>query len=268
MSVLSRPVAGTDALVLRVWPCGETSVVASLLTRDEGFVKVLAKAARRPRSRLRPLVEPGRLVHAEFSLDPARELQYLRGGEVRLDTLGPEATLERAAYLLGALELVDRCRPLSGNVGTVAELFGVCEEFLGVLSSRTCREPALLFFGLEWRLLAEHGTAPQVMDCVCCGGGDRIETGHPRFDPAEGGLVCHVCCGAGAAAAGRPVSREALTVLRQLGSLGLAELGATDLAPARRREVGALLHRFLGYHLPGYKLPTALDLLRAGRNGD
>ena len=50
MSVLSRPVAGTDALVLRAWPCGETSAVVSLLTRDEGFVKVLAKAARRRRS--------------------------------------------------------------------------------------------------------------------------------------------------------------------------------------------------------------------------
>lgn len=269
MSVLSRPVAGTDALVLRAWPCGETSAVVSLLTRDEGFVKVLAKAARRPRSRLRPLVEPGRLVHAEFSLDPARELQYLRGGEVRLDTLGPTATLERVAYLLGALELVDRCRPLAGNVETAAELFRICEEFLGVLSSRSCREPALLFFGLEWRLLVEHGTAPQVAGCVCCGGaGDEIETGHLRFDPAEGGIVCHACCGAGAANGGRPVSREALTVLRQLGSQGLAELGASDLAPARRREVGALLHRFLGYHLPGYQLPTALDLLRAGRNGD
>jgi len=265
MSLLSRPVAGTDALVLRTWPCGDTSAVVSLLTRDEGFVKVLAKAARRSRSRLRHLIEPGRLIHAEFSLDPARELQYLRGGEVRLDTLGVGATLESTAYLLGALELVDRCRPLAGSVETAADLFRVCEEFVVVLSSRTCREPALLFFGLEWQLLVGHGTAPQVGDCVCCG---SSATGNLRFDPAEGGIVCRECSSAGAAAAGRPVSTGALSVLRLLAAVTLSKLGASDLEPARRREVGALLHRFLGYHLPGYQLPTALDLLRAGRNGD
>jgi DNA repair protein RecO (recombination protein O) len=269
MSLLSRPVAGTDALVLRTWPCGETSAVASLLTRDEGFVKVLAKAARRPRSRLRALVEPGRLVHAEFSLDPTRELQYLRGGEVQLDTLGPGATLERTAYLLGALELVDRCRPAGGHKDLAGELFRVCEEFLGVLSSPTCRDPALLFFGLEWRLLTGHGTAPQVAGCVCCGNTVEDAAADPlRFDPAEGGVVCARCATGGAAPAGRPLGREALDVLRGLAATDLAGLGATDLAPARRREVGALLHRFLGYHLPGYQLPAALDLLRAGRSGD
>jgi len=42
-------------------------------------------------------------------------------------------------------------------------------------------------------------------------------------------------------------------------------LAAVD--PTVRREVGALLHRFLGYHLPGYRLPAALDLLRARKDG-
>ncbi len=161
MSVLTKPSAATDALVLRAWPCGETSVIASLLTRDLGFVKVLAKAARRPRSRLRPLVEPGRLLNLEFGLDPARELQYLRGGSVLLDPLAEGATLERSAYLLAALELVDRCRPAAPGPDQNGEdrLFGICEEFLAVLSSATCRRPAVLFFALEWRLLraARHG---------------------------------------------------------------------------------------------------------------
>jgi hypothetical protein len=29
-----------------------------------------------------------------------------------------------------------------------------------------------------------------------------------------------------------------------------------------------MLHRFLEYHLPGYRLPAALDLLRAGPGAD
>ncbi len=269
MGVLSRPSAATDALVLRTWPCGETSAIASLLTRDHGFVKVLAKAARRPRSRLRALVEPGRLVNVEFGLDPARELQYLRGGGVLLDPLAAGATLERSAYLLGALELVDRCRPAAPGPGDDGEerLFGVCEEFVGMLSSPTCRQPAVLFFAFEWRLLERHGTAPQLGACSCCGAdGDGPDGPGAWFQPAEGGQVCGRCTAGGAAAGARPLDRAALALLRRLRDEDLAPLADTDVDPAVRREVGVLLHRFLGYHLPGYRLPAALDLLRAGKD--
>lgn len=269
MSLLGRPTAATRALVLRAWPCGETSVIASLLSGDLGFVKVLAKGARQPRSRLRPLVEPGRLVEVEFSLDPNRELQYLRGGGVVLDALGEGATLERTAYLLAALELVDRCRPAASGAGDGAEavLFGVCEEFLGVLSSPTCGEPAVLFFAFEWRLLDRHGTAPQVQACSCCGrDGDDLEAGVAWFLPAEGGVVCGECAAGGTAAGARPVGPEALALLRGVATASLAELAVPGVDPAVRREAGTLLHRFLGYHLPGYRLPAALDLLRSGKD--
>ena len=267
MSLLTRPTAGTDALVLRTWSCGETSVIASLLTRDLGFVKVLAKAARRPRSRLRALVEPGRLVNVEFSVDPQRELQYLRGGSVIMDPLGDGATLERSAYLQGALELVDRCRPASGGPGAGdAAFFAVCEEFVRVLSSPTCSAAATLFFALEWRLLDRHGTAPQVAACACCGVPQTGPAGGARhFHPAEGGIVCGNCVGGGAASGARTMGAEALAVLQALATGDLKAAAALDLPGHLRREVGGALHRFLGYYLPGYRLPAALDLLRAGK---
>lgn len=265
MSLLSRPVARTEALVLRIWPCGETSAVASLLTREHGFVKVLAKAARRPRSRLRPLLDPGRLVEAEFALDPARELQYLRGGSVLLDALGTAPTLERTAYLQAALELVDRCRPAAGVTAATGGLFDVCEEFVRVLSSPTCPRPAWLFFRLEWRLLDRHGLAPQIGACAGCGTASGELAGTPWFDAGEGGLVCADCAAAGSGY--RSLSRNALAALEDLAAGRHEPPDRFDASPALRREIGGHLHRFLGYHLPGYRLPTALDLLRAGKDG-
>jgi|GEM_PF-599938 len=280
MGVMTRPAACTEALVLRVWPCGETSVVASLLTRDHGYVKVIAKGARGPRSSLRPLIEPGRLVTVEFSLDPHRELQFLRGGDVDLDPMATGATLEKSAYLLGALELVDRCRPLqaglaegepSGGQDAAGELFGVCGTFVRMLSSRTCSRPALLFFAFEWELLARHGMAPEVSGCATCGkDGGLLEASSLRFSPAEGGLVCSACAQQGGVNEGRPVGAEALAHLRIMAGSGArlenAATGEDILPRPMRRELGALLHRFLGYHLPGYRLPAALDLLRAGKD--
>jgi DNA repair protein RecO (recombination protein O) len=277
MGLLSRPTVSTAALVLRAWPCGETSAVVSLLTRDHGYVKVIAKAARGPRSRLRPLIEPGRLVDVEFSLDPHRELQFLRGGEVDLDPLANGATLERSAFLLGALELVDRCRPQvtlgspGEDLGASADLFEVCSRYVRMLSSRTCSRPDLLFFAFEWELLARHGIAPELSACVACGR-ERAELDGEvlRFHSPEGGIVCGPCALAARGSGGQALTPAALGHLLEMARTGIGLDGALAEGPAlprpTRRELGTLLHRFLGYHLPGYRLPAALDLLRAGKD--
>jgi recombinational DNA repair protein (RecF pathway) len=161
----------------------------------------------------------------------------------------------------------------SADPGTeaAAVLFAVCGSFVRMLSSRSCNRPALLFFAFEWDLLARHGMAPEVSACVACGG-DLAETEQYslRFNPAEGGVVCGVCSAGDAAGGGRPLGREALDHLQDMAAAGVAmEVAAGDadpLARSMRRELGALLHRFLGYHLPGYRLPAALDLLRAGKD--
>ena len=275
MGVMSRPAASTEALVLRAWPCGESSAVVSLLTRDHGYVKVIAKAARSGRSRLRPLIEPGRLVTVEFSLDPGRELQFLRGGEVDLDPMAEEPTLEKSAYLLGALELVDRCRPLGGDpdvkdqTPVVAHLFAVCGRFVRMLSSQSCNRPALLFFAFEWELLARHGMAPEVSSCVACG---RVRRGSGTLDPAvqprrRRHRLRTLHPRRSASRGGRPLGKEAWDHLRDMARTGidLDREGESTLARPLRREMGALLHRFLGYHLPGYRLPAALESAACGK---
>lgn len=273
MSVLPQPSASSDSLVLRIWPCGETSVIASLLTRDHGYIKVIAKAARRPNSRLRALVEPGRLVSVEFSLDPQRELQYLRGGSVELDPLGPGTTLEQSIFLQGALELVDRCRPLGGVIpeatdhSAADEMFGICEAFIRVLSSASCPQPDLAFFAFEWQLLARHGMAPEIAGCTSCGLAHAELTATTMwFSPAEGGVICGTCARGEGVSSGKPLGDAALDIFSRLAS---GELDLTAEIPFERplrREIGAHLHNFLGYHLPGYRLPAALDLLRARKD--
>jgi len=271
VSVLPLPVAATDALVLRSWPCGETSSIASYLTRDHGYVKVIAKAARRPRSQLRALVEPGRLIAAEFGLDPRRKLQYLRTGSVHLDPLAAGATLERSAFLLGALELVDRCRPREPDAAgplpgqDTGTLFAICEEFVRVLSSPTCRAPGLAFFALEWDLLSLQGLAPDLTLCPGCGAG--LDVDHPGplwFAVAEGGVLCQACGAGDAVGQGvrRSLSAAAWRILLSLASRSDDRLQPEGWSRSLRREIGALLHAFMGYHLPGYRLPAALDLLR------
>ncbi len=254
MSLLPQPSGAGDAVVLRAWPTGETSVVASLLTAEHGGLRVLAKGARQQASRLRPLVRPGMLASLEFGLAPGRELQYLRGGTVRLDPLAGGG-LERAAFLLAALEIVDRCRPGGGRDG---RLFALCHDYLRVLSCAPRGGEAPVFYAFELSLLRLQGVAPVLDACAACGA--ALGAGDPvGFGPACGGLLCAACLGG---EAGWPLAPETVADLRRLAAAPPAGPASGPADPRIRRQVGIALHRFLEHHLPNYRLPSALDLLR------
>ena len=262
MGVLPVPTAASRAVVLRIWPTGETSVLASLLTEDHGYVKVIAKGARGERSVLRPLVQPGRLIDAEFSLRPDRELQYLKGGQLLGDPGGAAVDLERTAYLLAALDLVDRCRP-GGDRDL--RLFDLCRRFLQVLSSSASGGATSRFYAFEMCLLDLHGMAPELDHCAQCGDQTRGAERGLRFDAASGGLVCRRCASLGAGSAGRPLDADSLEALRRMTSGDLDADPVVDDDRTRRREIGIHLHKFMIYHVPTYRLPAALELLRRRR---
>ena len=262
MSILPRPAASDRGLVLRTWPTGETSVIASVLTAEHGLLRLMAKGARQTRSRLRSLVQPGRLADLEFSLVPDRDLQYLRGGGLILDPLAGAATLERTAYLLAALEIVDRCRPGHGHE---AGLFVLCQDYVQVLSCADPGRAAALYYAFEVALLDLQGMRPLLEACTQCGRDrDRLADGALWLSPAAGGLVCADCATGGAAAGARPLTASALALWGDLAAAP-AVWPRAALARSDARDWGVMLHRFLEYHLPGYRLPTALDLLRACR---
>jgi len=262
VSVIAKPVASSRAVVLRTWPAGESSVVASLLCESHGYVRVIAKGARGARSALRPLVQPGRLVDVEFGLRPDRDLQYLKGGQLCLDPLLVANSLERTAYLLSAMEIVDRCRP--SDVGE-ARLFDLCRRFVEVLSSTGAGGDAPLFYAFELALLRVQGTEPVLDRCVVCDDDLDEPRAGLRFAVDSGGVMCGRCAAGTDHNEARPLGADLLARMR-----ALAGPGATVEALSRRssREMGILLHLFLSYHLPGYRLPASLDLLRAGRAAD
>ena len=261
MSLLPQPIVDTEAVVLRTWPSGETSILASLLCAETGFVRVIAKAARQARSRTRALVQPGRLVQVEFSWAATREVQFLRTGSVRLDPFARNATLEGHAYLLAALEIVDRCRLAGLDAGG---LFDLCQDFIQVLSCAPCGAESSLFYGFELALLHGLGMTPELTLCTACG--RSLTTSDEDaiwFRAATGGVLCGDCTTTAEGAGARLLAPEVWRALLALSSTDVDTWPQFVLARGVAREIGIALHRFLGYHLPGYRLPAALDLLRA-----
>ena len=137
-----------------------------------------------------------------------------------------------------------------------------------MLSSSAPGDEAYRFYAFELSLLALQGLTPVLCSCAACGLGEVAAGGAGlRFSPAAGGVVCADCVARGAGRDGRDLDGEVLGALRLLAA---GPDGAPDGVPRGRRiqrELGIQLHRFLSFHLPEYRLPAALDLLRAGRAG-
>ncbi|MEZ6210682.1 MAG: DNA repair protein RecO [Phycisphaerales bacterium] len=96
------PALTDQAIVLRTWDFSETSQTVSLLTRDHGIVRALAKGSRRPRSAFDGGLEILTRGHIAAIIKPTAELATLTewGSPSIFPHLRTSLTAHRAAFLI------------------------------------------------------------------------------------------------------------------------------------------------------------------------
>jgi DNA repair protein RecO (recombination protein O) len=95
----------TAAIVLRTVDFKESSLIATLFTRKHGTVAVMAKGARRPKSKFAALLAPGQVLEVVFYLKSTRNVQTLSdaGALLKLDQLRRD--IEKMALTVTTVEL-------------------------------------------------------------------------------------------------------------------------------------------------------------------
>jgi len=220
-----------SAVVLRTWKLGEADRIVSLMTRENGKVRCVAKGARKTQSRFGSRVEPTNHL----------EVQLYRG-KGDLDTLTQVESIERFPKLREDLELFARASEMLEAVEFVAQEREP-NEGLYLMLSRALHTIAtsssdLVVAGFFLKLLAQEGFAPALDVCVRCG--SQRDLTHLSLD--DGGVTCSVC------AVGTPLSVDAQALLHL--ALG-GQLGAVLNQPASpaTREVDAIATRLLEHML-------------------
>ncbi|TVQ04945.1 MAG: DNA repair protein RecO [Balneolaceae bacterium] len=98
----------TDAIVLRTIDYSESSLIASLFTRNNGLVSVIAKGAKRPKSKFASFLVPGQVLESVFYYKSTRSIQTLSDVSflVKLDALRHD--VEKMAITVTTMELVNQ----------------------------------------------------------------------------------------------------------------------------------------------------------------
>jgi len=224
-----------EGVVLRTQKLGEADRIVTLLTRNHGKVRAVAKGVRRTSSRFGARLEPFMYVDLQFA--QGRSLDII----TQVETLAPFGAVigaDYGAYTCGTA-MLETAERLTGE-----EQHPSLQQYLLLVSALRslatgAHDPGLILDSFLLRSLAVSGYAPSFDECARCGAPGP----HRSFAPASGGMLCPRCSPPGSA---HP-SRETVALLSALLTGDWARAATSD--PRSRRETSGLVAAFLSWHL-------------------
>lgn len=233
------PVIETEAIVLRTYRLGEADKIASLLTRQMGRIRAVAKGAFSRRGRYGAALEPLSYIRVWVYDREGRDLQRVGSAEIiesffemqkdyRLQ-LSSQYLAEVAERFLPDREVNERVFRLVLAVLRAFKLFGEVNR-------------PLLFF--DYWLLRLSGFLPDMSRCMACRRPFADEVGF--YDPVGIALVCSNCRGGRVT---EEVSANAIGLLPAFRAYRIEEWVAREPVPPGTRELRRLLEQVIEGHL-------------------
>ena len=229
------PLYSDEAIVLRTHKLAEADRIITLLTRQHGVVRAVARGVRRTSSRFGSRLEP--FTHVDLQIYQGRSLDVVQQAET-LASYGDRIADDYGRYTSGTvmLETAERL--------TAEEREPATQQFLLLVGGlRTLAEaahaPGLVLDAFLLRSLAVAGYAASFDDCAVCARSGP----HPFFNVPAGGAVCGTCRPAGSVSP----ARSTLDLLAALLTGDWVVADASD--PRTRREGSGLVAAYLQWHL-------------------
>jgi DNA repair protein RecO (recombination protein O) len=217
-------------VVLRTHKLGEADRIITLLSREHGKVRAVAKGIRKTKSRFGGRLEPP--SHVALLLYQGRELDIVTQAET-IDHFGAlRDDYDRLARAVSMLEAADQ---LALEREPNPRLYTMLVKALRTLATRDTPLVVPAFF---LKVLDLEGYRPQVESCVVCGD----ESGLVAWAIEEGGLRC------GAHRLGSAISPDAVAVLQRVLGGRLNEALDEPASPVTA-ELDHLAIKALEHHL-------------------
>ena len=258
-----------DGVVLRTQKLGEADRIITLLTRQNGRVRAVAKGVRRTKSRFGGRLEP--FTHVDVLIHPGRSLDVITQAEV-IRPYGTPLAGDYPRYTAGTvmLETAERFTPMEKEPALRQFLLLIGGlRALGETGDQA-RDPRLVLDAYLLRSLAVAGYAPALEECARCGtpgttsissttlseasgpqaSADEASGPQPSsgtrlagFAVAAGGMVCASCRPPGAASPSPQTVALMLALLR-------GEWDSAMRSERRHRvECSGLVAAYLQWHL-------------------
>jgi len=183
------PLYRDEAVVLRTHKLGEADRIVTMLSRQHGQIRAVAKGVRRTASKFGSRLEP--FMAIDVQLYEGRTLDTVSQVET-IGAYGREIMADYASYTAAhaMVELAERLTGESSSTQQYLLLVGALRSL-----SRAERDPSLTLDSYLLRALSLAGWAPNFESCAGC----QAPGPHNGFVMSIGGVVCNNCKPPGAA---------------------------------------------------------------------
>jgi DNA repair protein RecO (recombination protein O) len=223
-----------EAIVLNRMDFGEADRILTLYSRQHGKLRVIAKGARRPLSRLGPHLEF--FNHARLMLARGRELDVVTGAETEVAHLAIRDDLDAFGHASHMVEILAR---LTEDRQENQAVFDLIARSLRLLADGV--DPFHVTRHYELVLLTLLGFHPELFQCVECR--EPLAPAPHQFAAGMGGFLCERCHGREPGA--RIVSVDAQKYLRALERGGLTATVRIRIDDPLRSELEGVFNTYL-----------------------
>jgi len=229
------PTYRDEAVVLRTHKLGEADRIVTMLTREHGKVRAVAKGVRRTSSRIGARLEP--FMIADVQLYEGRNLDIVQ----QVETIQPfaKAIADDYGLFTAATAMVETADKLVDHEKDPSlQQYRLLRGGLNALAGRE-HDHGLVLDSYLLRAFAVAGWAATFDACATCGKPGP----HRAFSAVAGGAVCENDRPAGTAS-------PAPETFRLLAALQEGDWGTADASdPRHRREAAGLVAAYTQFHL-------------------
>ncbi len=249
----------TEGVILRVMNYLETSKLVTCYTLNQGKVSLLAKGARRAKSRLGGALDLMQHVSIVYYTKETRELQTLSQAEIIHSFQHLHTDLHRLSLGLAILEFINKAET---EKMANPKLF---RKLIASLSSlEIAVQPELIFYQFIWHWLANSGFRPKLRHCLSCGrplGGEKVS-----FSIKEGGYYCCHC--RSKIENGLEISEKCVKLLLYFYDKSAVKIAEIKIPARLHSETHQLSWQYMQYYAEGLKKLKALDFLKRIEDGN
>jgi DNA repair protein RecO (recombination protein O) len=255
MTSKRRPVTyTTDGVVVRTSNLGEADRIITLVTPIHGVVRGVAKAARKPGSKLGGHLDL--LKHVSVSIRETRTLHGLSQAATVNGFRGLRNDLDKFSRASYVSEMAER---FSVENGANQPLFRLLIAVLASLETTDNPEMAIHFF--EMRLLQLSGFAPQLSKCVETG--VVLEPANHLYSADRGGLVNNESRPVGESAL-LPAGLNTIKLLRFLSRTDIQQAGVMKPNEGEHKQLSRILRAQIHHVLDrGLRSEAFMDEVRS-----
>ena len=181
----------TQGLVLKKENQGEADQLFTIYTKDFGKLKILARAIRKIKSKLRGNISPFSLSEIEFIQGKA--YKTLTDTFLIKDFFEKEQLKKDLKKLRVAYQIADTLDDLIKGEEPDEKIWQLLIEVFDKLSGLqfTVHSLRFLYYYFLWNLFFLLGYAPQFYHCILCQ--KKLKEEKLYFSAKEGGIICFAC---------------------------------------------------------------------------